>query len=92
METENSLLIVKRCLAALDRLEDGGASVNVIRSDLTTVADRLESSLQADRLARRLKALAVCSDVANSFPRFSKLPLGIISGISRQHPSERKTL
>ena len=59
MEVKNSLLIVRRCLAALDRLKDEGAAVNVIRGDLSTVADRLESALQAEQLARRQRALAV---------------------------------
>ena len=59
MEVKNSLLIVRRCLASLDILEDQGVAVNLIRADLSTVADRLESALQAEQLARRQRALAV---------------------------------
>jgi uncharacterized protein (DUF2267 family) len=37
-----SLTVVKRCLSALDSLEDKGAAVNMIRADLSALADELE--------------------------------------------------
>jgi len=64
MEVKNSLLIVRRCLASLDILEDQGVAVNLIRADLSTVADRMEAALQAEQLERRQKALAVARETA----------------------------
>ena len=37
-----SLTVIKRCLTALDSLEETGAAVNMIRADLSTLADELE--------------------------------------------------
>ena len=37
-----SLTVVKRCLSALDALENEGAAVNMIRADLSALADELE--------------------------------------------------
>ncbi|UQZ89558.1 hypothetical protein C4J81_10220 [Deltaproteobacteria bacterium Smac51] len=51
---EVTLNIVKRSLAALDRLEDSGVGVNLIRADLSTVADRLEIKIRAGEFGRRL--------------------------------------
>ena len=65
MIIKSSLVIVKRCLAGLDRLEDEGASVNVIRADLSTVADRLESLILAEGLERRRRAIAVAGESDN---------------------------
>ncbi|UQZ90532.1 hypothetical protein C4J81_15480 [Deltaproteobacteria bacterium Smac51] len=44
---EKALNIVKRSLAALDRLEDSGVPIGLIRADLSTVADRLEEKISA---------------------------------------------
>lgn len=69
--TNNNLCIIRRCLAALDGLEKNGAAVNLIRADLSTVADRLEAALQTEALARRQRALSVGKEAAGDNPPFN---------------------
>lgn len=59
MNVMNSLMIIRRCLAALDNLGNQGEPVKVIRADLSTVADRLEAAAKCEALERRQRALAV---------------------------------
>ena len=64
----NSLTVIKRCLAALDNLEDAGVMVANIRADLSALADELEMETEAQGRAafarlerkelRRRRALA----------------------------------
>jgi len=48
-----SLTVVKRCLSALDKLEEEGAAVNMIRADLSALADELETEAEAMRAVER---------------------------------------
>ena len=52
-----SLAVVKRCLIAVDKLEDNGLIVSNLRADLSALADMLETEIRALTQERRLKPL-----------------------------------
>lgn len=64
-----NLRAVKRALTALDKLEDQGVGISVIRADLSTVADNLETEIIADHLARRIARKETARDYADRFAR-----------------------
>ena len=71
MDLRSSYAIARRCLAGLDRLEESGVPVNNVRADLSTLADRLESAMQAETLDRRQRALAVGREATDDNPHFN---------------------
>jgi len=50
-----SLAVIKRCLTAVDKLEDTGLVVSNLRADLSALAEMLETEARALALERRLK-------------------------------------
>jgi len=51
-----SLAVIKRCLTAVDKLEDTGLVVSNLRADLSALADMLETEARALALERRQEA------------------------------------
>jgi len=48
----HSLTVVKRCLKALEDLDDSGArTYDMVRADLLALADKLENAIEADAWA-----------------------------------------
>ena len=48
-----SLTVVKRCLSALDNLEADGAAVEMVKADLSALADELELESETRMAAAR---------------------------------------